>query len=86
MVISRGLKRGGAAGTLFFSAWNQRHGRELWRSDGTAAGTRIVRDIKPGGSYPYSSSYPRYLTNVGETLFFSAGDGVHGRELSKAVP
>ena len=26
-------------GKLFFSAWSPRHGRQLWESDGTAAGT-----------------------------------------------
>jgi ELWxxDGT repeat protein len=34
-------------GTLFFVAEDQDHGRELWRSDGTAAGTMLVRDIAP---------------------------------------
>ncbi len=30
------------------------HGQELWQSDGTAAGTRLVQDIwtGPGGAYP----------------------------------
>ena len=43
-----------AAGqTLFFAADNG-HGDELYVSDGTAAGTKMVRDIKPGlgGSDP----------------------------------
>jgi ELWxxDGT repeat protein len=63
--------------TLFFSAYDGVNGWELWQSDGTAAGTVLVGDIRPGsyGSYPFS------LTAVGNTLFFSANAGVNGREL-----
>ncbi|WP_353743905.1 ELWxxDGT repeat protein, partial [Microcystis sp. LSC13-02] len=55
-------------------------GRELWRSDGTAAGTVLVKDINPG----FFSSYPLNLTAVGNTLFFTAYDGVNGGELWKS--
>uniref|UniRef100_UPI00056C1DDD hypothetical protein n=1 Tax=Microcystis aeruginosa TaxID=1126 RepID=UPI00056C1DDD len=47
---------------------------ELWKSDGTAAGTVLVKDINPGSS----SSYPGSLTAVGNTLFFTAYDGLGG--------
>jgi ELWxxDGT repeat protein len=63
--------------TVFFRANDGTNGFELWRSDGTSAGTQLVKDINPGSS----SSYPQSLTNVGGTLFFSASDGAHGREL-----
>ncbi|MGD9647350.1 MAG: ELWxxDGT repeat protein [Pirellulales bacterium] len=52
--------------------------RQLYRTDGTVAGTWVVNDIFPGGN-----ARPEYLTSVGETLYFSADDGVHGRELWK---
>ena len=41
-------------GTLFFTADDGIHGRELWKTDGTAAGTVLVKDITPGahGSDP----------------------------------
>jgi ELWxxDGT repeat protein len=45
-------------------------------SNGTAAGTALVGDIRPG---PYGS-YPHYLKNFNGNLFFSANDGVHGFE------
>jgi ELWxxDGT repeat protein len=74
-------------GTLFFVANDEAYGSELWRSDGTAAGTALVMDIFPGfnaGSYSENSSAPDQLTNVDGILFFVANDGVHGRELWKS--
>ncbi|MGH7268453.1 MAG: ELWxxDGT repeat protein [Candidatus Rokuibacteriota bacterium] len=69
-----------AAGTaLFFHATDPAHGCELWRTDGTAAGTRLVKDINPGPA----DSHPGFarFTVVDGTLFFDADDGVHGSEL-----
>ncbi len=42
--------------TLYFSANNIYQGTELWATDGTAAGTRMVKDLNPGkpGSGIYS--------------------------------
>ena len=35
-------------GKLFFVAQNTTTGQELWTSDGTASGTKLVKDIYPG--------------------------------------
>jgi ELWxxDGT repeat protein len=46
---------GTVTGAIVFPAWDREHGVELWRSDGTRAGTRLVTDVNPvddGGSYP----------------------------------
>jgi len=68
------------AGTLFFSANDGTHGFELWRSEGTRKGTRLVKDIN-GGS---GNSSPRFLTDASGTLFFAANDATHGFELWKS--
>lgn len=52
-------------------------GRELWKSDGTRAGTVLVKDIRPGAKH----SWVGYMTEVGGTLFFTVDDGIHGEEL-----
>ncbi len=69
-------------GTVFFVANDGVHGRELWRSDGTAAGTEMVKEIYPGNEPdPFVINGPEWLTNINGTLFFTANDGVHGKEL-----
>jgi ELWxxDGT repeat protein len=70
-----------ANGTLFFAANDGIHGTELWRSDGAAAGSSLVADITSVGPYSTKGSYPDDLTNLNGTVFFSADDGTHGREL-----
>jgi ELWxxDGT repeat protein len=52
---------------------------ELWRTDGTPEGTRLVRDINPG----MGQSFPYNLFTAGNALYFTAVDDVHGRELWK---
>ena len=75
---------------LYFAAYDPvQTGNELWKSDGTAAGTMMVADINPnsttqtygGHTYTYpAGSSPTSLTAMGDELFFLADDGVHGRE------
>src|SRR5262249_26350665 len=69
-------------GTLFFTANDGTHGRELWKTDGTAAGTTLVKDINPDTN-PFGPS-PNNLAAVGGTRFFAANDGVDGRELGRS--
>jgi ELWxxDGT repeat protein len=71
--------------TAFFAAYDITRGTELWKTNGTVAGTRIVKDIYTGieNGAP-NNSEPRYLANVNGTLYFSAFDPEHGRELWKS--
>jgi ELWxxDGT repeat protein len=69
-------------GIVFFLANDGLSGLELWRTDGTAAGTQVVRDINPGPGGAFAS--PDTPTVVGGSLYFSARDGVHGFELWKS--
>jgi ELWxxDGT repeat protein len=62
---------------LFLLATDARHGQELWRTDGTPAGTFLLKDIYPGTS----TSSPQSLVNVNGALYFSADNGSSGREL-----
>ncbi|MCC6508139.1 MAG: hypothetical protein IT423_03475, partial [Pirellulaceae bacterium] len=67
-------------GTLFFVVYDPAVGNELWKSDGTEAGTVRVADIAPG---PSSSSIDN-LINIGSVLYFTANDGINGVELWKS--
>ncbi len=65
------------SGDLLFAADDTTGGAELFRSDGTAAGTRRVADVWPG----ITSSFPGDLAVVGSTLLFAADAPAIGREL-----
>ncbi|HEX4965557.1 MAG TPA: hypothetical protein VF173_32405 [Thermoanaerobaculia bacterium] len=60
---------GGAA--LYFVGCRAQEGCELWRSDGSAAGTGIARDLRPG---PVGSN-PHALTAWRGNLYFLADGG-----------
>jgi ELWxxDGT repeat protein len=53
---------------LYFTFQDAIHGLELWKSDGTRRGTRIVSDIAEGRR----DAVPYWLTDVGGTLYFFA--------------
>lgn len=65
-------------GMIYFQGSDTTNGSELWYWNGQAGQTGMVADINPSGS-----STPDHLRVVGDTLYFSADDGVHGVELWK---
>ena len=60
------------------------HGAELWKSDGTEAGTVMVKDIRPGTSGSALGDTSFFFETIGNTIFFDADDGTHGVELWKS--
>lgn len=64
-------------GRLFFTRSDHEYGQELWTSDGTVEGTRIVADINPD---PQAFG-PSDLTLFRGNVFFKTTDAEHGREV-----
>lgn len=62
---------------LYFQATDGASGYELWKSDGTSAGTTLVKDIQTGAG----SSTPSGMFATTVNLFFVANDGINGMEL-----
>src|SRR3954464_10108277 len=64
-------------GRLVFPAFNGSTGDELWVTDGTTAGTTLVKDINPGPG----SSFAGFFAALGDgRLMFAANDGSTGWE------
>lgn len=59
-----------SGGALFFRATTPAAGYELWTTDGTAAGTSLVADLRPGPA----SSFPDNFVEAGSGVFFRALD------------
>lgn len=59
-------------GEAFFSAGDDTHGMELWKTDGTAAGTTLVKDLVPG---PQGTDIASPVV-FGGRLYFTAAGGL----------
>jgi ELWxxDGT repeat protein len=69
-------------GVLLFAAADGKHGPELWGSDGTWAGTILLRDLAPGAM----GSEPGEFTTSGRFLYFAATNPSAGEELWAVLP
>jgi ELWxxDGT repeat protein len=57
-------------GKAYFVATTTNEGAELWTTDGSAAGTQLLRDLQPGSQ----SSFPNSFYDINGTLLFFAAD------------
>ncbi len=64
-------------GILYFTATSTVTGTELWRTDGTVAGTFMLKDIWPGTL----GSNPTICGRYNNLLFFTADNQVNGSEM-----
>jgi ELWxxDGT repeat protein len=62
-------------GRIYFSANNGVNGAELWRSDGTSAGTVLVKDLLPESTEGFAfGSNPNRFRVVNNSLYFVASN------------
>lgn len=81
---SFGSKLISAGSYALFAGNNGTNGFELWRTDGTDAGTVMVQDIRPGGGDGYSNSNEAIFFNPTpstQIYLFAADNGTTGNEL-----
>lgn len=75
-------------GKLFFVAQDGSHGYELWTSDGTAAGTSMVKDLTTSNdtasSYGDTTNYLSNLTCMDGILYFRGYDPTIGNVLFRS--
>lgn len=55
-------------GIAIFNGEDDVHGWEIWRTDGSAAGTHLLLDLAPG----LAGSYPENFVKHGERIYFEA--------------
>jgi ELWxxDGT repeat protein len=66
-----------ARGKTYFTATVRKRGRELWRTDGTRRGTKLVGQVRPGTH----GGRIKEITPIGHRVFFAATTPRHGEEL-----
>lgn len=62
---------------IFFTAKTNEAGEEIWVSDGTITGTKMVKDMTPGSE----GSNPQWLCMLGDKCYFTANTPETGEEL-----
>ena len=76
-------KFGGTYG-VYFTAYTPATGRELWISDGTPAGTKMIQDLRPGPQSAFEDTSPTDNTMITSPedsfIYFAANNGATGVE------
>jgi ELWxxDGT repeat protein len=62
---------------VIFDADNNGPGNTLWKTDGTTAGTSMIKDLFPS----LTCTDINYITTVGSSVFFTGSDAATGNEL-----
>jgi ELWxxDGT repeat protein len=70
-----------AESTVYFGVNDSTHGNELWKTDGTTAGTTLVKDIWPGPHFSLGYPAAGRFGVLNDQFYFTADDGTHGEEL-----
>jgi len=68
---------------LFFPAYKEGLGRELWKSDGTSSGTSLVKDIFSGPNDGVWWYYNNEAVELNNNIYFLASDSESAGELWK---
>lgn len=68
-------------GRLIFRALTKNNGVEPWISDGTEAGTFMIKDINTSPLISSGNSNPDYFTILKNRVFFTARNGDNGNEV-----
>lgn len=66
-----------AKGSMYFGAEGSTSNREPWKSNGTTAGTSLLKDIYTG----VQASTPDEFVEISDGVVFTAYDQTHGGEL-----
>src|SRR5688572_15637320 len=67
-------------GAVYFRATDGAHGTELWRTDGTTAGTQMVTDLRAGPA----NGFPDEITVAGGSLYFNGYTEANGSKVFRS--
>lgn len=69
-------------GRLLFPGHSADNGFELWITDGTTAGTQLLKDINPGSTTSFGAPFPVFQGfDFNGKAYFLANDGTNGPQL-----
>lgn len=66
---------------FFYSNGVSANGYEPWVTDGTAAGTMMIKDINPGAGSSVASNGTQTCFCFNNKIYFAPNDGINGNEL-----